>query len=120
MRKTFLTLTLAAFLFSCKDKTKKSIKYPVKLPVIVIADNGSRQLVLLYREIGEDTSWFSLEERKVGEIDSVGKPKVDSSGKYIVNVATQRTSVDKARVIYDFSLGVDSLLNVKDLPTIKK
>lgn len=116
MRKLITVLFVTAILFSCSDKKTNDPK-TIKIPVVIKMDNGSRQLGILYREIkGKDTFYYSLEERRVGVMDSIGRPKTDTSGKYITDIATQRIDVKKENVIADFSLGIDSLLSVKDTP----
>ncbi len=93
MRKTLLTLTLAAFLFSCKDKTKS---LPLAGQSNVVADVTYQgkyfKSVTIIRQINVSTVLDSVSKKVVIKADTIYGQieypiKKDSSGKFMYNAS---------------------------------
>jgi len=85
--KTFLTLTLAAFLFSCKDKTKKPAKDQLDPVVAVITfqdgKRGFEKVTRLIKAATGDTEYYLIRAVQKPKLDSAFMPILDSLKKPI-------------------------------------
>ncbi len=119
MKKTLLTLTLAAFLFSCKDKTKKPTKDRVDpiISVVTFANGtkGFEKTTRLIKAATGDTEMYLVRAIQKPKLDSNFMPLIDSvTKKPITYSEDQYFLINKDSVNWHIEgKNVDSLLSIK-------